>query len=199
MTQNNIIEIAQKLVKIEHELPNYQRARGELELTADPAELAKSVWILAEYELIIDDIEAKIRGINNAWKDELNYAKKELTNFTLALKEKAIALANPHITRKINKMTGETTYKDEHDLPTEFFSYIAEKSKMEVDYDKFTQEAYPQFFKQVWVLDRDAVEKEILENGHKNLPVKVTKTQANVALKIKDLKGELKYGKIGLS
>lgn len=152
----------------------------EVVLTASqPIELAEAILITA-------DIKDKLKMAKKALKDAEENPKAQIKaiaavaeNLESQIKDRFSQTYETEtvIKQKTDEETGEVTFKEYENTNKgkKLFTYTAPKkiTELVVDMDQITHETHPHLFKQEWVLQKDLLKAEDIEN----LPTKTKTTE----------------------
>lgn len=115
--------------------------------------------------------------------DKAKLVKEKIDSLKNAMKEKALKIVETNTIQKISKTTGEVTFKTEHNLPTEIFSFIPANKTAGIDHKEIlaNPSKYKKFVKEIvtYELDMEA----IAEAEAEELPWTETVKEASISIK----------------
>lgn len=188
MTKNNEIITTKEHLDA---LKVVETARKGVFEASKPEELDNSLITLVNVKDIVKQAKDKLKKLEAEPKKQikiLDDLSKALEN---EIKEKFVELKKTNLVQKVNNETGEIYHKEQNNYEKGRFTYTPEKVSLVVDKDKLLEEK--RFTKEITttVIDEEALQEYISQNGIKELPTKEVITPEKIGIQFSQIKNAL--------
>lgn len=168
-----------------------ETARKGVFEASKPEELDNSLITLVNVKEIVKQAKDKLKKLEAEPKKQIKTLEDLANSLENEIKEKFVELKKVDLVQKVNNETGEIYHKEQNNYEKHRFTYTPEKVSLVVDKEQLLTDK--RFTKEITttVIDEEALQEYISQNGIKELPTKELITPEKVGIQFSQIKNAL--------
>lgn len=174
------------IIKVDDLSQDVITAQTSIFSASKPQELDLGLITLSRLKEAIKTAEKEFKDFKAEPEKQIKEAKALANSLEEEIKNKFVEVKKLSYVQKINNETGEVINKEVPNWESGRFIYTEAKKTMIVDKDKLLE--LDKFTKQITVIDEEALQEYISQNGINDLPLKEVETPEKVGIQFAKLK-----------